>query len=155
MMWVLTNSSTNESVNNFALPIYPSWSIPIICSLSILGLCGNTLVCFTIWKANFLHTTTNYLIVNLAITDSLVCIFAVLQLIWNKLGFPNSEVAKNIFCRLLSSEIFFWLSTTGSSFALVLVSLERFIGIVHPLHYRLLITPKRVRIALIFHSYNI
>ena len=149
MMCVLMNSSTNESVNNLSTSIYPPWSIPIICSLSILGLCGNILVCFTVWKANFLHTTTNYLIVNLAITDSFVCIFSALQLLWNKLGFPNSEIAQNIFCHLLSSEIFLWLSSTGSSFALVLVSLERFIGIVHPLHYRLLITPKRVRIALI------
>ena len=143
------SSTVNDSVNSFAKEIYPPWSIPIICSLSTFGLSGNILVCFTIWKATFLHTITNYLIVNLAITDSLVCIFSVLQLLLTRLTYPSSEIEKHIFCHLISSEIFMWLSTTGSSFALILVSLERFIGIVYPLHYRLLITTKRVRVALI------
>ena len=62
--------------------------------------------------------------------------------------FPSSEIGKHIFCRLLSSALFMWLSTTSSAVALVLVSLERFIGIVYPLHYHLLITTKRVRIAI-------
>ena len=146
------SSIMNESANNFVTAGYtsfPRWSIPIICGLSVLGLSGNTLVCFTIWKATFLHTTTNYLIVNLAITYSLVCIFSALQLLWTWLTFPSSEIGKQIFCHLLSSDIFMWLSATGSSFSLVLVSLERFVGIVYPLHYRLLITKKRVRMVLI------
>ena len=144
------SSTMNESVKNFATEVYPPWSIPIICSLSILGLSGNVLVCFTIQKTTFLHTTTNYLIVNLAIADSLVCIFSALQVLWNNfMTYPSSEIGKHFFCHLLSSDIFMWLSATGSSFALVFVSLERFIGIVYPLHYSLLITKKRVRVALI------
>ena len=143
----------NESADNSGTTIYnfyPPWSIPIICSLSILGLSGNVLVCLTIWKATFLHNITNYLILNLSVTDSFVCIFSLLQLLWSKVGFPNSEIAKHIFCHLLSSQICLWLSTTSSAFALVLVSLERFIGIVYPLHYQLLITATRVRIAITF-----
>ena len=160
MTTMLSFLSTNESVDNSDNAIksfnphwssfYPHWSIPIVCSLSIIGLCGNILVCFTIWKATFLHTTTNYLIVNLAITDSLVCLFSTLQLLWSKLVFPSSEIAKHIFCHLLASEVWLFLSTTSSAAALILVSLERFIGVVYPLHYQLLITAKRVRIAITF-----
>ena len=108
------------------------------------------MVCFTIWKATFLHTTTNYLIVNLAITDSFVCLFSALQPIWDKLVLPTSEIAKHLFCHLLESQICVWFSTTSSAVALVLVSLERFIGVVYPLHYQLLITARRVRIAITF-----
>ena len=65
-------------------------------------------------------------------------------------GLSQLRSCKKHFLSLTFIRNIFVASTTGSSFALVLVSLERFIGIVHPLHYRLLITPKRVRIALIF-----
>ena len=145
--------STNESINSFDIAVnglYPPWSIPVISGLSIFGLRGNILVCFTLWKANFLHNNTNYLIVNLAITYSLVCVFSALQLLWDKLVFPSSEIPKHIFCRLLLSDIFKWLPFTASALALVLVSLERFIGIVYPLNYQQLITTKRIRIAIFF-----
>ena len=153
MAMIPSYQSTNESANSLATTFssfYPPLSIPIISSLSILGLSGNILVCFTIWKATFLHTITNYLIVNLAISDSLVCIFSALQILWNNLVFPRSEIAKHIFCHLFASEILLWLSTTGSAIALILVSLERFIGVVYPLHYQLFITGKRVQIAIFF-----
>ena len=150
---MLSFSNTNNSVDNSDTAIqneYPQWSILIICSLSIIGLSGNILVCFTIWKATFLHNITNYLIVNLAITDSLVCLFSTLQLLWSKLVFPSSKIANHIFCHLLASHVWVFLPSTSSAVALVLVSLERFIGIVYPLHYELLITTKRVRIAITF-----
>ena len=79
-----------------------------------------------------------------------MCLFSTLQLLWSKLVFPSSEIAKHIYCHLLASQVWLFLSTASSAAALILVSLERFIGVVYPLHYQLLITAKRVRIAITF-----
>lgn len=43
----------------------------------MLGLIGNTLVCFVIIRNKSMHTVTNYFILNLALSDILLCIFAV------------------------------------------------------------------------------
>uniref|UniRef100_A0A4W4F0E4 G-protein coupled receptors family 1 profile domain-containing protein n=1 Tax=Electrophorus electricus TaxID=8005 RepID=A0A4W4F0E4_ELEEL len=40
----------------------------------LLSLVGNTLVCFTVWKNDNMHTVTNYFIVNLSFPDILVTI---------------------------------------------------------------------------------
>ena len=48
------------------------------------------------------------------------------------------------------SEYLHWNATTSSAFALVLVSFERFIGIVFPLHYHQYVTQRRLRIAIFF-----
>ncbi|XP_072046845.1 allatostatin-A receptor-like [Amphiura filiformis] len=100
----------------------------------------------------FLHTNTNYLIANLAITDFLVCTFATLEVITHRLTFNNwtlNSFGKLILCKLDYVGLLRWISTTSSALALVLVSGERFIGIVYPLHYHYIVTPKRLRICIV------
>ena len=44
------------------------------CFLQVLGLVGNFLVCFAVWRNPHMRTVTNYFIVNLALADFMVCL---------------------------------------------------------------------------------
>jgi hypothetical protein len=41
----------------------------------IIGLVGNFLVCFAVWRNHHMRTVTNYFIVNLAVADFMVILF--------------------------------------------------------------------------------
>ena len=137
------------SINKTSLFEYseynPHWNKLVVCCLCVIGLCGNIIVCFTIWKATFLHNATNYLIANLATTDALVCVFAVCRILTSSEQMSiSSTIAGQLFCSLISSELLWWMSVGASTIALVLLSFERFIGIVYPLRYKQFIIKRRL-----------
>ena len=142
------------SINKTSLFEYseynPPWNKLVVCCLCVIGLCGNIIVCLTIWKATFLHNSTNYLIANLATTDAFVCVFAVCRVLTSSDQIPiSSTIARQLFCSLISSELLWWMSVGASTIALVLLSFERFIGIVHPLRYKQFIIKRRLIIVII------
>lgn len=58
----------------------PSLKVFFYCIYSlifVLGVCGNALVCYVVAKNRSMQTVTNYFITNLALSDILLCLFAV------------------------------------------------------------------------------
>lgn len=49
----------------------------IYAAICLLGACGNTLVCYAVFRNPTMHTVTNTFIFNLAISDLLLCLFCV------------------------------------------------------------------------------
>lgn len=148
----LVPSMANTSANTTtAAPTHEAhldvWVVVLEFILGIIGIVGNSLVCFIIWKAKFLHNLTNYLILSLAFADlvaslSLVCNVFVLEA---QLGVtPANRIAAELYCRLYSSRFLFWTSVTASVFNLVCVTYERFFAIVYPLHYPLYFNERKV-----------
>ena len=70
--------SDEEYVDMVMAYIFPTpYEWLLVCSyviLFIVGLVGNFLVCFAVWRNLSMRTVTNYFIVNLAIADILVVI---------------------------------------------------------------------------------
>ena len=63
------NYSADTPGNQIALDAF-SWSLVIVYILTfLLGLVGNVLVCFAIWRNKKMRTVTNIFLVNLAATD--------------------------------------------------------------------------------------
>ena len=58
-------------------------------------------------------------------------------------------MGKTLYCHFLYSQLFLYVATTASPLALVLASLERFIGIVYPLRYYQLVTNTKLKIAIL------
>ncbi|XP_038052352.1 neuromedin-U receptor 2-like [Patiria miniata] len=120
----------------------------IMAAEGVIGVLGNILVCYVILRVKFLHNITNYLLVNLAVADMLLCfqVFLYYSISDCKLiAFaPVSKGVRDLFCRLLASKFLAFALTYASAYNLCVVTLERYIAIVHPLHYARKLTTARM-----------
>ena len=126
-------------------------SLSTIClEASILGLIifaaivGNTLILASLYRFTCLHTKTNAFVLNLAIADLFLAVLAMpftfitsikYDWIFGKAMCQILGVLNSIFCE-------------ASIMTLTFVSLERFVAIVYPLKYEILVTPKRVKFVI-------
>ncbi|XP_038069752.1 neuromedin-U receptor 2-like [Patiria miniata] len=123
----------------------------------VIGVLGNLLVCFVILRVKFLHSMTNYLLVNLAVADMLLCLQEFfLYLMYSDISLldfvPTSVGGRELYCRLLGSDFLAWALVYASAYNLCVVTLERYVAIVHPLQYERKLTATRMKslIALIW-----
>ena len=117
-------------------------------SIGAVGLVGNLLVILTIWRSPSLHGLTNYLLLNLAVADGLVCGTG----LFNSLVYPDQDPCEREVHQLHVLAVYGYLSRgiAGQSvLSLLLVTFERFVGIVHPLHHRSYFSKRRVAALLL------
>ena len=146
---ILNDTDANEDLIQSPLPI---WTNCVLISLSFLGVFGNSIVCYIIGRTKKLHSPTNYLIANLAVADLLVCLSSTVKPIIDNLtknSWPSTNISSIFFCLFLESGVALFVTSTASALALIIVSFERFIGIVYPLHYPILVTNSRLKIAIL------
>ena len=116
-----------------------------------IGLIGNVLVCVTIMKTKALHDVTNYLLLHLAAVDAIVSLTGILEptlgtVFRVKIGVydycdPSFLYNFNSFIML---KFFEKAMFSNSVLSLTLVTFERYIGIIHPLHYSRFLTKRRI-----------
>ncbi|XP_022108112.1 neuromedin-U receptor 2-like [Acanthaster planci] len=135
----------NESGGN------SKWMCQTLAAESVVGVLGNLLVCFVILRVKFLHNMTNYLLVNLAVADMLVCLQAFFyHLVAHESCallhyIPSSFGGRELYCRLLTSRFLTWAFSYASAYCLSLVTLERYVAIVYPLKYERKLTTVRMK----------
>ncbi|XP_038046439.1 somatostatin receptor type 4-like [Patiria miniata] len=118
-------------------------------SLGIVGLIGNLLVAVAIVRSKSLHSLTHYFLLNLAIADSLVCVtgivssrFSILYIVCRQDTLSWHAVAAYTFLKRCIPE--------QSVLSLLLVTFERYIGIVHSLRHRSFFMRRRVIVLICF-----
>ncbi|XP_038045948.1 neuromedin-U receptor 2-like [Patiria miniata] len=127
------------------------WVCQIMTAEGVIGVLGNLLVCFVILRAKCLHNLTNYLLVNLAVADMLLCLHAFIYYLVTAEGcalisfVPASQGGRQIFCRLLASRFSVRALSYASAYNLCVVTLERYVAIVHPLQYERKLTATRMK----------
>ncbi|XP_038069864.1 neuromedin-U receptor 2-like [Patiria miniata] len=147
------NASSGNDENELE-PTGGKWICQITAGGAVIGVLGNILVCFVILRVKFLHNMTNYLLVNLAVADLLMCLlifFFDLTSGGNCALYhiaPTSSGARQLFCRLLVSGYFIWVTSCASGYNLCVVTLERYYAIVHPLQYARKLTATRMKILI-------
>lgn len=112
----------------------------------IVGLIGNSLVCFAFIKSKTLRTNVeNYFVTSLAVADLLVILFQIPVKIDIALQNGNFCLSQEI-CRiyLTSEETFFVASITN----LFILTIDRYITITRPYDYRKIISPTRSRLMI-------
>ncbi|XP_038052346.1 neuromedin-U receptor 2-like [Patiria miniata] len=129
-------------------PLGEKWVCQIMAAEGVIGVLGNLLVCYVIIRVKFLHNMTNYLLVNLAVADMLLCLQVFLYYLTSHCKLivfaPVSNGVRDLFCRLLASNFLGWALSYASAYNLCVVTLERYIAIVHPLHYARKLTTARM-----------
>ena len=107
---------------------------------------GNTLILASFYRFTCLHTKTNAFVLNLAIADIFLAVFAMPFTLVSSIKYE--WIFGNAMCQILGvlNSVF----CEASIMTLTFVSLERFIAIVYPLKYETLITPKRVKFVIAF-----
>ena len=127
----VTNKDMPEDAHEFLqFESYVKIVIPIIFGcISLIGSVGNGLVVLIILKHKQLRTTTNILILNLALADLCFIIFSVpfTAVGYSLTVWPFGQ----IWCKI--SQYMIYLCAYGSVYTLVLMTIDRFLAIVYPL----------------------
>ncbi|XP_072170415.1 uncharacterized protein [Diadema setosum] len=90
-----------------------------------------------------MHTVTNFFLANLALADLLVAIFCVIpQLLWYVMeNWPLGDAMCRLHKYMISA------ATTASILLLTVISVERYIAILHPLETRRVLTTRRLTVT--------
>ncbi|XP_072175552.1 trace amine-associated receptor 9-like [Diadema setosum] len=115
-------------------------TIPQI-TMSMLGIVGNLTVILVLFQRRHTCRSTDALIGALAVADFLTSVFMIP--LPTALRVPGTWLG-DVYCKIVYSEIFMWVSVDASIFILALIPLERYIAIAHPLHFKRLVTRQRV-----------
>lgn len=144
-VWILTKTLTGESVeiiddpkSNKTTDIIDVKVVQVaFCILYtlifVLGVFGNVLVCYVVFRNRAMQTVTNLFITNLALSDILLCIFAVpLTPMYTFLG-------RWVFGRLLCHLMPYAQGTSVyiSTLTLTSIAIDRFFVIIYPFHPRM------------------
>ncbi|KAL0973997.1 hypothetical protein UPYG_G00214080 [Umbra pygmaea] len=111
----------------------------------VFAIVGNILVILAVVTNRHLRTPTNYFIINLAIADLLLGttvlpVSATLEIL-------NYWVFGRIFCDVWAAVDV--LCCTASIMSLCVISIDRYIGVSHPLQYPSIVTEKRALLAML------
>ncbi len=113
----------------------------------VIGVLGNiTVIIYTIFLTKE-KTATSYLVGNLALADLLVCLtFYPIWIIEFIQTILNIDSDQDLFCKLSRSTI--WALLFASVATLLAITVDRYLYIVKPLKYPLMVTKRRVFIAI-------
>ncbi|KAG9508643.1 RYamide receptor, partial [Fragariocoptes setiger] len=103
-------------------------------TIFLFGLFGNMLVIYIVWCNKSMHTVTNYFIANLAVSDILLCLFAVPFTPLYLLTFQEWIFGRWL-CHLLPYAQ--GVSVYISAFTLMIIAIDRYFVIVYPFRPRM------------------
>ncbi|XP_038071284.1 cholecystokinin receptor-like [Patiria miniata] len=113
--------------------------------IGLLGIVGNSLVIYLVVKVPSLRSVTNVLICNQALIDLTSSIFFVCFYLVPEPPLPESTAAASVLCKLWLSGWPLWGFSVSSTVNLVLLTLERYFAIMHPIKYRYRFSMRRAK----------
>ena len=145
MLTMANNSTINLSTVSSEILLF---SVVFKFIAMIIGGLGNiTVIIYTIFL-NKEKTATSYLVGNLALADLLVCLtfypIWIIEFIQTILDIDSDQ---DLFCKLSRSTI--WSLLFASLAILLAITVDRYLYIVKPLKYPLIVTRRRVFVAIV------
>ncbi|XP_056307862.1 dopamine receptor D4a [Danio aesculapii] len=100
--------------------------------LIIIIICGNVLVCLSVYTEKALKTTTNYFIVSLAVADLLLAVLVLPLFVYAEFQDGVWSLNMTVCDGLMTMDV---MLCTASIFNLCAISIDRFIAVSIPLNY--------------------
>ncbi|XP_041965599.1 dopamine receptor D4a [Alosa sapidissima] len=100
--------------------------------LIIFIICGNLLVCISVYKEKALKTTTNYFIVSLAVADLLLAVLVLPLFVYAEFQDGVWSLNMTVCDALMTMDV---MLCTASIFNLCAISVDRFIAVSIPFNY--------------------
>ena len=125
-------------------------AVPII-PLYIFGLIGNTMVIRIVHKTREMHTTTNYLLANLAVSDAIVIFTIPMYIASTGYFVPPLENFSKFSCKFV---VIGDIAVASSASTLTIIAVERYHAILKPFSSNLRLNEDNIKkaIALIWTS---
>uniref|UniRef100_UPI0037E7165A trace amine-associated receptor 13c-like n=1 Tax=Semicossyphus pulcher TaxID=241346 RepID=UPI0037E7165A len=113
----------------------------LLSSISFITAALNLLVIISISHFRQLHIPTNLLLLSLAVSDFLVGVLMFFQIML----IDGCWFFGDLMCALY--QYLTYIITSASVGTMVIISVDRYVAICHPLHYPTEVTPKRVQVC--------
>ena len=116
----------------------------------LVGTTGNGFMVYVIWKSPHLRSNTNILMVWLIIADILVGFTGALYIgIYQLVAFVISGNPCRFIGIVASAFVFPIVPNMAAVAILVVIAVDRYIAIVHPFQYAILVTDRRINLAIV------
>ncbi|KAM9850628.1 trace amine-associated receptor 13c-like [Aulostomus maculatus] len=135
----LLNTSCRRPMTSWSETVL--WSV-LVSFISLLTLVLNLLVIISVSHFRQLHTPTNILLLSLAVSDFVVGLLLMPGEALRQTACWSLGDLACILCNYVS-----FILTSASVGDMVLISVDRYVAICHPLHYTSRVTLKRVKIC--------
>lgn len=136
-----THNQTNQNDQAQSSKPRPTWYWAILAVISLLAVFGNGLVIYVLAaKRRRLLTSANWFVMSLSMADFLIGLFL-----------PSMAGFCNVYPNLCNVSLFYMFYNSMMSIAVLSIfamTFDRFLGIVHPLHYQQWMTSKRVAMVI-------
>ena len=157
-LWSFSSTNATPRIKDYSCKSYPSETdhltrgvkIFCYCVLLLFSVLGNILLVVIVKRNKRMQTITNYLIVNMAVSDILVTVLAIPRRITEVLLGPRRWLFHGLLGSLLCKSLSFFqdISTAVSILSLVVIAIDRHRGIVHPLRKQLFNPGKLCKIVI-------
>ena len=114
--------------------------------LYIFGIIGNTMVARIVHKTREMHTTTNYLLANLAVSDAITIIIIPMYFPYNGDLGPSLKNFTKFSCKF---SVIGAISIISSTLTLTVIAVERYHAILKPFSSNLRLNEENIRKAII------
>ena len=134
-------SNETDYTTGMITPLYIAVIFTVHIPLWILNVGGNSLVIISVYREHNLRQPTYLLIAALAIADIFLPLFAYPPSIYAVM------VENQYTCSAGTRTYFFFLTyacAAASFFHIMAITFERYIGVTKPLHYRIIVTNRRI-----------
>ncbi|XP_054774116.2 allatostatin-A receptor-like [Lytechinus pictus] len=122
------------------------WYLIIQAISGIVGIVGNLLVILVLFQRRSSGRSTDTLIGGLAWADFLTSIFIIP--IPNEQRIPATWFG-DMYCKLIHTSYFLWVSVNASTYILMAISIERFIAITYPIYFNRVLTKSRIQFVIL------
>ena len=123
--------------------------LAVFYSIVILtGIFGNSLVVVVVWKTRSMHTATNYLLVNLAVSDILVLLWCPNTYNFAVVASLPEGIIGDYLCRFFVGDAMDTLGLGVTLFTLTTLAFERYQALVRPMNKKYTLSKERVIYAI-------
>ncbi|XP_071489410.1 galanin receptor 2a-like [Diadema antillarum] len=122
----------------------------IYITFGLLGIGGNGLVLLVIAKVRELRDITNILIANQSLIDFTSSVLLIASYIVPLPPLPNDVALARFICAFWYTQYPYWATYAASVINLTILTLERYLAIVHPIHYRRRALSRPARVCILF-----